>query len=279
MGGRARFGRALATGKGSRPAMLRSVHRLIAGGLFLLGLLGVHASASAEPASRPLTAVVELFTSQGCSSCPPADELLAEYIARPDTLALSFAVDYWDYIGWKDTFASPKFSERQRAYAHQHGTGWSVYTPQVVINGALHAVGSKQRQIDKSIMAVQRIAPLRLPVRFEESGGAMTIKVGEDGSANGEPVAAFEENEAATVWLLAIRKSAEVYIGRGENRGRNLTYRNIVREMAPIGSWRGAPETIRLNTSVLTTDDWNACAVIVQAGKGGRILGAAWMDG
>lgn len=268
--------------------MRRTVQTVLAAGLLAIALAAPPAG-SAWAQDRPaFKAVLELFTSQGCSACPPADALLARYIERPDTLALSLPVDYWDYLGWKDTFASPRFSQRQRLYAHHKGSGWSVYTPQVVINGVLHAVGSRQKQIDKSIMAAAKIAPLWLPVRFENTGSAMTIRIGatpEAGPSKNSDIPVTRtgvpslQSAAATVWLLMVKTSADVTIGRGENRGRKLSYRNIVREMTPIGSWIGEPETIRIDLSVVTTSDWNACAVLVQDGKGGPIVGAAWMDG
>jgi hypothetical protein len=225
----------------------------------------VPVTVKAEP--NQFKAVVELFTSQGCSSCPPADALLKSYINRPDVLALTFPVDYWDYLGWKDTFASPRFSERQRAYAKARGDG-SVYTPQAVINGRTHAVGSRKKIIDKSIIAMDRLSPLSVPVDFRIEDKMMLIDVGPapDGKAG-----------SATVWVAIIQKSGRVSIGRGENDGQTLTYYNIVRELTPVGMWTGEKDTIRLDTASVTWPKSNACAVLVQQGIGGPIIGAAWM--
>ena len=212
--------------------------------------------------------VVELFTSQGCSSCPPADAVLSEMRSRGDVLTLSFNVDYWDYLGWKDTFASPRFSERQRAYAKARGDG-SVYTPQAVINGRTHAVGSRKKIIDKSIIAMDRLSPLSVPVDFRIEDKMMLIDVGPapDGKAG-----------SATVWVAIIQKSGRVSIGRGENDGQTLTYYNIVRELTPVGMWTGEKDTIRLDQASMTWPKSDACAVLVQQGIGGPIIGAAWMS-
>lgn len=217
-----------------------------------------------------IKAVLELFTSQGCSSCPPADALLQSYIERPDVLALSMPVDYWDYLGWKDTYASPEFSERQRDYAHARGDG-KVYTPQVVVNGRLHEVGSRQRLIDKAIIAMDRLAPIDLPVTLKLADRTIIIEVG--------AVTDHREGQRCTVWLASVKKSGVVAIKRGENGGRKLTYRNIVRDLSPVGMWTGKSETFRLDSASVRRSDTDAFAVLVQQGTGGPIIGAAWLDG
>jgi hypothetical protein len=225
------------------------------------------ASFEVKAQSTEFKAVVELFTSQGCSSCPPADALLEKYVTRPDVLALTFPVDYWDYLGWKDTYASPRFSERQRAYAQTRGDG-SVYTPQAVINGRTHAVGSRKKMIDKSIIAMDRLSPLSVPVTFRVEDKMMLIDVG--ASTDGKP-------SNATVWVAIIQKAGKVNVRRGENGGRTLNYYNIVRELTPVGMWTGQKETIRLDMASMTWPKSDACAVLVQEGIGGPIVGAAWM--
>ncbi len=217
-----------------------------------------------------IKAVVELFTSQGCSSCPPADALLKTYIDRPDVLALSMPVDYWDYLGWKDTFASPQFSERQRTYAHARGDG-NVYTPQVVVNGRTHEVGSRQRLIDKAIIAMDRLSPISVPVTLRTEDKTMLIEVGQslDGASKSR----------CTVWLAVVKKTGGVKIKRGENRGRQLTYYNVVRDLSPVGMWTGKAETFRLDSAAINRRDTDAFAVLVQQGAGGPIVGAAWLDG
>ncbi|MCH9808172.1 MAG: DUF1223 domain-containing protein [Alphaproteobacteria bacterium] len=227
-------------------------------------------TAMAAEQSSKVRAVVELFTSQGCSSCPPADKLLKTFVERPDVMALTLPVDYWDYLGWKDTFASPRYSERQRAYARSRGDG-AVYTPQVVINGRGHAVGSKERQINKSIMAFEKLAPLDVPVSISSKKGVMIIELG--GAPEGLKI------KSATVWLAAVQKTGVVKIARGENRGRKLNYFNIVRDLAPVGMWNGKADRLELDLKSLSWTKMDACAVLVQEGIGGPILGAAWLDG
>lgn len=240
--------------------------------LALSAIVVATVSAGAEDANAKgakLKAVVELFTSQGCSSCPPADALLKTYVDRPDVMALSFPVDYWDYLGWKDTFASPRFSERQRAYAKTRGDG-SVYTPQIVVNGRLHEVGSRRRLIDKAIIAANRLAPLSVPVTFRKTKSTMLIDVGAapEGAASA----------SATIWLAVVRKSSAVNIRRGENGGRKINYYNVVRELTPVGMWTGKASTFKLDANSVTWPDTDACAVLIQDGIGGPIIGAAWME-
>ncbi|KUO56141.1 MAG: hypothetical protein APF80_03220 [Alphaproteobacteria bacterium BRH_c36] len=215
-------------------------------------------------------AVIELFTSQGCSSCPPADALLKSYVERPDVLALSMPVDYWDYLGWKDTFASPLFSRRQREYARTRGDG-SVYTPQVVVNGRTHEIGSKQKLIDKAIIAMDRLAPISIPVKVDADEKTLLINIGArpNGASGGR----------CTVWLAAVRKSGQVNVRRGENGGRELTYYNVVRDLSAVGIWTGAAETFRLDRASLKHPDTDAVAVLIQEGAGGPIVGAAWLEG
>lgn len=195
--------------------------------------------------------VVELFTSQGCSSCPPADRLLRTLAQRPDVLALGFHVDYWDRLGWTDTLGSAQNTARQRSYAQTRGDG-QVYTPQAVVNGKGHAVGSNAGSIDAMIGA-----DLGLDVAIAAAG---TVRVGH-GSGT------------ATVWRVDYTRTAVVPITRGENRGSTVTYVNAVRGMTRLGAWTGAAATYALG-SCGAAPGADACAVIVQAGAG-RILGAA----
>ena len=228
-------------------------------------------SADSQAKTGQVQSVVELFTSQGCSSCPPADALLKSYVERPDVLALSYPVDYWDYLGWKDTMASARNSQRQREYAETRGDG-AVYTPQAVINGRAHAVGSRRKKIDKAIMALTKLSPVNLPVEIAKEDGSMVIKLGSTPDASGPPAT------AATVWLAVVQKTATVEIKRGENRGRHLKYYNVVRELSPVGTWTGQPNVIRLMSDAVSMEHSDACAVLVQEGTGGPIIGAAWLD-
>jgi hypothetical protein len=168
-----------------------------------------------------ITNVIELFTSQGCDSCPPADALLKTYADRKDVLALSFHVDYWDYLGWKDTLASAKFTERQRNYAKARNDG-QVYTPQAVINGLSHVNGASARDVETALADTQsQVTPNRVPLRFWTDRGSIMIETG-----GADPAASAKD---ATVWLAVVQKSADVVIDRGENRGKTIHYVNIVR--------------------------------------------------
>ncbi len=172
-------------------------------------------------------AVIELFTSQGCSSCPPADARLTALSKQPDVVALTLHVDYWDYLGWKDTLATPAFTARQRAYAEARGDR-GVYTPQMVVNGLVACVGSNDGQIESSIdRATSRHARLPVPLAVEREGARVSVSIPDGARGAGE------------LWLLRVDKSVTVTIERGENKGREATYTNVVREMKPIGRWNG----------------------------------------
>ncbi|MGH8336492.1 MAG: DUF1223 domain-containing protein [Gammaproteobacteria bacterium] len=229
-----------------------------------------HAADQSEarlPPPSAITSVIELFTSQGCSSCPKADVLLKTYAARPGVLALSLPVDYWDYLGWKDTFGSAKFSERQRAYAKFRGDG-QIYTPQAVINGMSHVNGGSQKDIDAAIAASQAIlSPNRVPIYFSMDGGNIIIETGT------APAGATVKE--ATVRLAWIQKSAEVAVGKGENEGKTLTYTNIVRDLTPVGTWTGQPLRIILARTALMRKELELVAVLLQQGKAGPIIAAA----
>ncbi len=219
--------------------------------------------------SRPVKSVVELFTSQGCSSCPPADALLKRYAERTDIVALSLPVDYWDYLGWKDTLASPRNTQRQRTYARTRGDG-AVYTPQIVVNGVTHMVGSSRPHIDHALAETgAAFEAHQVPVRFWHESGSLIIQAGEapPGSDAAE----------AIVWLAVVQKAVEVPVKRGENHGKTLTFYNVVRELAPVGTWNGKPMSIRLARTALMRPDTETCAVLLQNGEGGPIIGAAWM--
>jgi hypothetical protein len=239
--------------------------------LFLLAalLFGYPAAAQDLASARPVKGVIELFTSQGCSSCPPADTLLKSYADGDEVIALSLPVDYWDYLGWKDTLASPKFSDRQRAYARRRGDG-AVYTPQVIVNGSAHVVGSDREQIERALAADSaRFSAVQVPVRFWLRGGTIVIETGS--APDGAPV------KDATVWLAVVQKRAEVQIQKGENRGKTVVYTNVVRELAPVGMFTGAPMVIQIVRHAVMRPETEACAVLIQQGEAGPIIGAAWM--
>jgi hypothetical protein len=240
---------------------------LAAGIAGFAGLAQAQSADATAPAAAPAQkAVVELFTSQGCSSCPAADALLARLAQRDDLIAISLSVDYWDYLGWKDTLAQAKFSERQKAYAKVIGDGM-VYTPQIVVNGAAHVNGSDEGRIFAAIEKTNvAVAASRAPVNLSAAGGKLVVEI-----------AASPGNVAkeATVWLAVISPSVQVPITRGENKGKTITYTNVVRELIPIGMWSGKAMTVRLHRHSIAYAGAERCAVLVQQGRGGPIVGAA----
>ncbi|KMO39930.1 hypothetical protein VQ02_08765 [Methylobacterium variabile] len=237
-------------------------HRLLAG--LVPAWLGLAGPVRAEDA--PPRAVVELFTSQGCSACPPADRLVSELARDPGVIALTLPVTYWDYLGWKDTLASTSFTARQRAYAGMRGDR-QVFTPQAVVNGAATVVGSDRAALERSIRDPGTAASLPVRIRSEAAPDRIVIDVGP----------APEAGRTAELWLLPVARTREVAIGRGENRGRTVTYRNVVRGMHHVGSWHGAPARYEMPRAVLATADADSYVLVLQAENNGpgRILGAA----
>jgi hypothetical protein len=231
--------------------------------IFLVALALVFGAQAGKAADHPL-AVVELFTSQGCSSCPPADAFLGELAKRDDVLALSFHVDYWDYIGWKDPYASAKHTERQRHYARRFGMRY-VYTPQMVIQGRVQATGSNRGAVLDGIEKNRRGAVV--PVELRNSHGDEVIVSIPDGAAA----------ESATVWLVVFDREHETAVKRGENRGRTVRNYNVVRRLSRIGTWTGKAMEIPVKVPRMASGAGDACAVIVQARRTGYILGAAVM--
>ena len=231
-------------------------------------LLGAAASlALCVPASaQQARSVVELFTSQGCSSCPPADKLAAALAQRPDVVLLSFPVDYWDYIGWKDTLASPAFTARQKAYASARGDR-SIYTPQAVVDGLVHVVGSDESDLKSAMTSTAgKSGALSVPVQTTLNAGKLGIDVG----------AATSGARKANVWMIETLKSETVPVGRGENSGHTLTYTNVARKVTLLGEWSG--EAKRFDIAAPASSGNAGWAVLVQAGSSerpGAILGAA----
>ncbi|WP_299830581.1 thioredoxin family protein [uncultured Roseobacter sp.] len=203
--------------------------------------------------------VVELFTSQGCSSCPPADELMHALAKRDDVIALALHVDYWDYIGWKDEFADPRNAERQRAYATTAGRR-SIYTPEMIVNGLTDIVGAKPMQISEAIaMHKERSQPVTLSLT--RSGDKVQIEASRL-RGNGE---------AMVVQMLRYRPQREARITRGENAGRTIKYANVTEDWKVLGEWDGrAP----LSLSVAAPGD-APVVVLIQAAKMGPIRAAA----
>ena len=234
--------------------------------VLVLGTLSfmVHGAQAMDMKSDPI-AVVELFTSQGCSSCPPADAFLSELSKRDDVITLAYHVDYWNYIGWKDTFSAKKHSMLQRKYAKQTGRD-QIYTPQLVVNGGDDFVGSHQSKINAAL-----------------EGSSLPISMGlglQDDTLHVNIPAQSADIDEAIVWLVSYRQNAEVDIKRGENRGKKLNYSSIVYERQIVGMWR-ADEATKMMIPVpeMMEEGVDGLAVLVQekSGKGlpGAILGAA----
>ncbi len=240
-------------GTGPRPMWLAAI----------LGVLLICGAAIGEEIRSEARVVVELFTSQGCASCPPADALLTELDGRDDVVALAYHVDYWDYIGWEDTFASPAFSERQRAYA----AGWGnsrIYTPQMVINGGSHVVGSKARDVRSAISG----ATLEVPVELTRVEDRIEIRI--------PPQPGVGD---AMIWLVSFIDNAEVTIERGENAGQQILYSQVVTQRQGVGLWDAeGGAVIRMPLSEALPAGATGVAVLLQsdqAGMPGPIMGAA----
>jgi len=245
---------------------VRSMRRAVNIAVLLACALAFSPAASATGAG-PVNpqGVVELFTSQGCSSCPPADVVLGRIAAKGDVIALSYHVDYWNYLGWKDTLSSKEATTRQYGYAHTLGRQ-SVYTPQVVIDGRVHVVGSDQAAIESKVGALAASGRgLRVPVRAHQKDGKVTVSVGAgDGSAD--------------IVLVYFDRSNTVEIKRGENSGRTITYWHTVRDVQTVGMWDGEAMDLVLPASVVKGSSTGGCAILLQkteaANAPGPILGA-----
>lgn len=217
-----------------------------------------------EPAAGAASAppvVVELFTSQGCSSCPPADVVLGELKGRPDVLPLSFHITYWDRLGWPDTFGLQASTERQRSYVNLLGKG-GLYTPQMVIGGRIDVVGSQRARVHEAIdlLASRREPSLAMAIE------ASVLRLG------AAPV------DDATIWLFGVDREHEVRIGRGENWGRTIRYHNVVREIASLGRWSGEALELVLPLKRLAADGRDSAAVVVQRPDTGEILAAGEVE-
>ncbi|WP_022704761.1 DUF1223 domain-containing protein [Pseudorhodobacter ferrugineus] len=207
--------------------------------------------------------VVELFTSQGCSSCPPADALLGALAHDPRLLALSLHVDYWDYLGWKDKFASPTFTKRQKSYAH-HARDKMVYTPQMVVQGQTRLVGNKTEAVTAAISAAISAALAQGPlteISLVRNGDILSIRA--------QPIAGA--GKPIHVQLVRFSPAEEVVIERGENAGKTITYHNVVKSWQVIGKWDGTSALV-VDTPVTGS---SPLAVILQSDGPAEILAAA----
>jgi hypothetical protein len=242
----------------------------------LAGILTLTAGvALAAAVKRPV--VVELYTSQGCSSCPPADALLGKLARRPDVLAMSFPVTYWDMLGWKDTLASPANTARQKAYASAMGHG-AVYTPQMIVEGVSDVVGSREAQVEAAIAArageqsARGGDALAIPVSLSETPQEIHIAIGMADEK------AHDGARDATVWLFHLRSKATVKIGAGENDGRTMTYHNVVGDQKAVGMWKGQALSLDLPRAAMEGAPHDMLAVVLQQGGYGRVIGAAFVN-
>jgi hypothetical protein len=222
---------------------------------FWLGAAGL---AGAEDGGKS-PVVVELYTSQGCSSCPPADEILAGLAQRSDVIALALHVDYWDYIGWKDAFANAQYTARQRAYARVAGAR-TIYTPQMIVAGMDHLVGARPDELT-ALIKRHAAMPEATQIQVRRDGGAMVISA--------DPTSSLPQG--AIVQLVRYKSEESVQIRAGENAGRKITYHNIVTGWQQIGVWDGrAALSMRVDAP-----KGQPVVVILQEPGPGRILAAA----
>ena len=245
--------------------------RLSAAGLLALAVIfiGLVPSLATEQAMPAKVSVIELFTSQGCSSCPAADRLLRQFAERPGVIALSFPVTYWDYLGWKDTLARPENSERQKRYAAINGG--EVYTPEAIVNGLRHCVGSDREAIEYALKATDPIVRNEAVwLGAREEAGKLVIETG----------AARENAQFKTgkVWVAAVRHSAAVAIRSGENSGRKITYTNVVLGLTEAGAWEGAPTSYAVQLGAIPKGAETLVAFL-QAEPLGPIIGAVQLHG
>jgi hypothetical protein len=225
--------------------------------IFSLTIFGYWGTCFAESSATGRPVVVELFTSQGCSSCPPADALLGELARQPNVIALGFHVDYWDSIGWRDRYSIPLATQRQRHYVDELRLS-SAFTPQVVINGRRSFVGSDRQRIVAAIAE----APDGVPIEAVVAHGELVISLPDNGDHRNDDVN-----------LVAYLAQATTQVGSGENSGRTLTEFNIVRQFLRVGVWNGKISTFRVPLNSFPSDA-NRVAVLVQQGNQGSIAAA-----
>jgi hypothetical protein len=229
---------------------------------FLTLLLAATLSFASAASAQDRTVLVELFTSQGCSSCPPADAFLHELAARDDVVAVALHVDYWDYIGWKDIFAQPEFTARQRAYARL-GNRKMVYTPQMVINGRDHVVGSNP--MDTNELITQHKA-LPTEVKLAASRTDTTLSV--------TAQSVMDKGGKASLYLMRYEPKSKVEILRGENAGRTLSYANVVTDMTLLTEWN-MEEPLDLTVAL---DGAQPAVIVVQSNRNGAVRAVAKVE-
>ncbi|MGC9952906.1 MAG: DUF1223 domain-containing protein [Rhizomicrobium sp.] len=247
--------------------------------LALAVLAGAATSASAGD-DRPI--LVELYTSQGCSMCPPADTLLAKLTKRKGLIAISLPITYWDMLGWKDTLAGEANTRRQKAYASAMGRG-GVYTPQVIVDGVTDVVGSREDKVDAAIKAAERARDEAAGAPAENAAWSVGIDLSRTRQNLHVAIAAapdvVSKNKLnATIWMFPLRSAVTVHIGAGENKGRTWTYRNVVGDIKDLGRWNGRTVSLDLPSANAKTPPHDGVVVVLQQGGYGRVLGAAYLD-
>ena len=236
---------------------------------FALAVLMLPRAGLAGQTEKPL-GVVELFTSQGCNSCPAADEFFAELAGRDDVVALSYHVDYWDYHGWKDTLSRKENTERQYDYMRAFG-GRSVYTPQAVINGRTHVNGANRGEVNGALGRLQKLGDgLRVPITVSRTSDRVMIDAGDAGDMTGD----------AHVIIVYFDAPQAIKIGKGENSGRRMTYWNAVTGIQTAGMWHGKAQRYELPMSEISKRGAGSAVLLQSVGKDGLpgpILGAAFL--
>jgi hypothetical protein len=222
------------------------------GALFSLILLALPTGSAAKP-----PVVVELYTAQGCASCVDANSYAAKLAEQPGVLVLTFPVDYWDYLGWSDTFAKPEYAERQKAYVAKLALH-EPYTPQIIVDGRAQAPALKQDRVDKLVHDAAKASDDPPQIRF---GQGRRVYIGSGRAPQG----------GADVWLVRYDpREQEVAVKTGDNRGQTVVQKNVVREMTRLGAWRGRPTVFRLPEP---GEEGLKTVVLVQGARGGRMLG------
>lgn len=236
----------------------------VAAGTIISGISGATSAIAADN----LPVVVELFTSQGCSSCPPADKLLGELSKQRNLIPLTFNVDYWDYLGWRDTLGSNEHTKRQKQYAANRGTR-QVYTPQMIVNGHVDVVGSRRGKVLSALKKESASGP-RVPMTISENSTEIIINVADS------PTPALVKK--ATIWVMVTSPKVAVPVKRGENRGKSIVYHNVVRQMIPAGMWNGKAIRITLPKDGLGMKGSRDCIALLQLGNVGKVIGAVRMS-
>jgi hypothetical protein len=202
--------------------------------------------------------LVELYTAQGCASCDEADAYVAKLADEPGVLVLTFPVDYWDYLGWADTFAKPEFADRQKAYVAKLSLR-EPFTPQVVVDGRLQGSAVKTDKVQALVKEAKHAKRDPPDIRFVSAGKRVDVGSGRAPKGGGE------------VWLVRYDPRAqEVAVKSGENRGKTLVQKNVVRQVARLGAWKGEPVSFKLSAA---SEEGLKTVVLVQGAHGGRVIG------